>query len=115
MGTSCENLPEAHKLMRALNAICRIAAPSILLQSEATVHPSAVTTYVNAQECQLSYNPLEMALGWEALATRNVQLLQQALEKWHNLRDSDKCHWVNYVRSQDVRILALIRFLYLQT
>jgi amylosucrase len=32
MGTTCENLPEAHKLVRAFNSICRIAAPSILFK-----------------------------------------------------------------------------------
>ena len=32
MGTTCESLPEAHKLLRAFNAICRIAAPSILFK-----------------------------------------------------------------------------------
>lgn len=37
----------------------------------------------------------------EALATHKVDLLSQALERWHNLRDSGRCHWVNYVRSHD--------------
>lgn len=102
MGTTCESLPEAHKLIRAFNAICRISAPSILFKSEAIVHPGEVVTYIDSYECQLSYNPLEMALGWEALATRNVGMLQLALERWHNLGDPDRCHWVNYVRSHDV-------------
>lgn len=32
MGTTCESLPEAHKLLRAFNSICRIAAPSVLFK-----------------------------------------------------------------------------------
>ena len=102
MGTTCENLPEAHKLIRAYNAICRISAPSILFQSEPISQPAHVLSYIDANECQLSYNPLEMSLGWEALATRNTGMLQQALERWHNLGNPDKCHWVNYVRSHEV-------------
>lgn len=66
-------------------------------------HPAQVATFVDNQECQLSYNPLQMELGWEALATRRVNMLQQALERWHNLADADRCNWVNYVRSHEVR------------
>jgi len=38
-----------------------------------------------------------MCLLWESLATRNVDLLSQALERRHNLVGG--CAWVNYVRS----------------
>ena len=35
-------------------------------------------------ECQLSYNPLLMALLWNSLATREARLLGQALrERFH--------------------------------
>ena len=39
MGTSCENLPEAHHVIQAFNALVRIAAPALLFKSEAIVHP----------------------------------------------------------------------------
>ncbi|MCJ1485731.1 hypothetical protein MMC06_005906 [Schaereria dolodes] len=99
MNTDCENLPEAHKLLRAFNSVCRIAAPSILFKSEAIVHPNMVVQYIDTRECQLSYNPLQMALTWEALATRKVSMLSQALERRHNIAQG--CTWVNYVRSHD--------------
>jgi amylosucrase len=99
MGTCCENLPQAHKLLRAYNALARIAAPSLLFKSEAIVHPDDVVSYISPAECQLSYNPLQMALLWNTLATREVNLLQQALEQRHNLPEGTA--WVNYVRSHD--------------
>nr|WP_315231785.1 alpha-amylase family glycosyl hydrolase [uncultured Albidiferax sp.] len=99
LGTVCENLPEAHTVIRAFSALVRIAAPSMLFKSEAIVHPDDVVKYISPQECQLSYNPLQMALLWNSLATREVNLLQQALEQRHNL-DPDTS-WVNYVRSHD--------------
>ena len=99
LGTSCENLPEAHTLLQAFNAVCRLAAPSLLFKSEAIVHPDEVALYIDPAECQLSYNPLQMALIWEAMATRNVSLLAQALERRHNIPDGTS--WVNYVRSHD--------------
>ncbi|RFA10751.1 amylosucrase [Subtercola boreus] len=99
LGTTSENLPEAHLLLQAFNAVCRIAAPSLLFKSEAIVHPDDVVVYIRPDECQLSYNPLQMALIWNSLATREVNLLAQALEQRHNLPPHTA--WVNYVRSHD--------------
>lgn len=99
LGTTCENLPEAHALLQAFNAVCRLAAPSLLFKSEAIVHPDEVALYIDPAECQISYNPLQMALIWEALATRDTSLLAQALERRHNIPPGTS--WVNYVRSHD--------------
>lgn len=99
LGTSCESLPEAHLLLQAFNALLRIAAPSVIFKSEAIVHPDEVIEYISPGECQISYNPLQMALTWEALATRDGRMLQQALDRRHALPDGTA--WVNYVRSHD--------------
>jgi amylosucrase len=99
LGSSCENLPEAHRLIRAFNALARIAAPGLVFKSEAIVHPDEVVQYVDPAECQISYNPLQMALLWNSLATREVNLLQMALEERHHLPEGTA--WVNYVRSHD--------------
>jgi amylosucrase len=99
LGTNCENLPEAHTLLQAFNASARIAAPTLLFKSEAIVHPDEVVKYIDPQECQLSYNPLIMALLWNSLATRKIRLLSQALETRFKINPS--CAWVNYVRCHD--------------
>lgn len=99
LGTPCESLPEAHLLLRAFNCICRMAAPSLLFKSEAIVHPDEVVSYIDTEECPISYNPLLMALSWEALATRKVALIDQAIDRRQSI-DPD-CAWVNYVRSHD--------------
>jgi amylosucrase len=99
LGTNCENLPEAHQLIQAFHAALQIAAPSMLFKSEAIVHPDEVVKYVSLDECQISYNPLLMALLWNALATRDVRMLAQALRERFNLPDG--CAWVNYVRCHD--------------
>lgn len=99
MGTVCENLPEAHILIQAFNCVARIAAPGLLFKSEAIVHPDEVVKYVSTRECQLSYNPLLMALMWNSLATRQVSLLRQALADRYRLPPG--CSWVNYVRCHD--------------
>ncbi len=99
LGTGCENLPEAHTLIRAFNAAARIASPALLFKSEAIVHPDEVVKYISPEECQLSYNPLLMALLWNSLATRKTRLLSHALSTRFNLDPGTA--WVNYVRCHD--------------
>ena len=99
MGTDCENLPEAHLLVEAFNAVLRIAAPGLLFKSEAIVHPDEVAKYIDPGECQLSYNPLLMALLWNSLATREVRLLRRSMG--HRFKIDAACAWVNYVRCHD--------------
>jgi len=99
MGTSCENLPQAHMLVQAFNHLARIATPGLLFKSEAIVHPDEVVKYIGPDECQISYNPTLMALLWESLATRKTTLLFQALKHRHALPENTA--WVNYLRCHD--------------
>jgi amylosucrase len=99
MGTSCENQPKAHLLIQAFNSCLKIVAPSVVFKSEAIVHPDEVIKYIDKDECQLSYNPLLMALIWDSLATRKTQLLTQSMRKSFDI--SGDCAWVNYARSHD--------------
>jgi len=99
LGTSCENLPEAHMLIQAFNALTRIAAPALLFKSEAIVHPDEVVKYISPDECQLSYNPLLMALLWNSLATRETALLTHSMRTRFAI--DPNCAWVNYVRCHD--------------
>jgi amylosucrase len=99
LGTGCENMPEAHMLIQAFNAAARISAPALLFKSEAIVHPDEVARYIDLNECQVSYNPLLMALLWETLATREVKLLTASLSGRFSIQP--ECTWVNYVRVHD--------------
>ncbi len=99
LGTPCENLPEVHDIIRAFNALVRIAAPAMLFKSEAIVHPDDVVSYISWEESPISYNPTMMALLWEALATRDVKLLRHSMTKRFDLPPGTT--WVNYVRVHD--------------
>ena len=99
LGTNCENQPEAHQIIQAFNAITRIAAPAMLFKSEAIVHPDDMMSYISPRECQISYNPLLMALLWESLATREIKLLDHSMRNRFRLPPGTA--WVNYLRSHD--------------
>jgi amylosucrase len=99
LGTNCENLPEAHLLIQAFNAVCRIAAPGLAFKSEAIVHPDEVVKYIGTDECQISYNPTLMALLWESIATRETKLLKQSVRHRQYLEPGTA--WANYLRGHD--------------
>ncbi len=99
LGTNCQNLPEAHWIIQAFNALVAIAAPAMVFKSEAIVHPDEVSKYISVEECPLSYNPQLMALLWEALATRDVRVLRHAMQR--RFATPAGCTWVNYVRCHD--------------
>ena len=99
LGTSCQNLPEAHMIIQAFNALVQIAAPAMVFKSEAIVHPDQVREYISEGECQLSYNPQLMALLWNALATRETRCLRLAMQRSFAIPAG--CAWVNYIRSHD--------------
>ncbi len=98
-GTTCENLPKAHSLIKAFTACLNIAAPHVMFKSEAIVHPDEVNKYISEEECRLSYNPLMMALMWESLATRETALLSASLQK--SFRIPQHTTWINYLRCHD--------------
>ncbi len=97
--TQCESLPKAHTLIQCFNSCLQIVAPAVQFKSEAIVHPDEVAQYIGKDECQLSYNPLMMALMWESLATRETKLLTASLKK--SFQISPDCSWVNYIRCHD--------------
>ena len=104
IGTNCENLPQAHRLIQAFHALMQVVAPSMIFKSEAIVHPDEVVRYFGVddwagRECQISYNPLLMVLLWDGLATRKTNMLYHALEKRFAIPEA--CSWVNYVRCHD--------------
>ncbi len=98
-GTNCENQPEAHRLVRAFNALAAIAAPGLAFKSEAIVHPDEVARYVGPDEAQLSYFPALMVLLWEALASRDTRLLRHTLIKRFPLPAGSA--WITYLRGHD--------------
>jgi len=99
LGTNSQNLPEAHWVIQAFNALVSIAAPAMVFKSEAIVHPDEVSEYISTDECPLSYNPQLMALLWDSLATRDIRVLLRAMQQRYAI--SEGCAWVNYVRCHD--------------
>jgi len=104
LGTTCQNLREAHLILQLMKDCCQIVAPGVLFIAEAIVAPVEITRYfgedaVIAKECEIAYNATLMALLWDGIATGNARLLSRGVRSLPN--KLDRATWLNYVRCHD--------------
>jgi len=102
IGTTCQNLDEAHQILKLFRACVDVAAPGMALLGEAIVAPKEIMKYFGddqVKECSVAYNATQMALQWEALATEqiNVMLYSQNDIFYKPIG----CTWINYTRCHD--------------
>jgi amylosucrase len=104
MGTDCQNQPEVHALTRALRAVARIAAPSLVFKAEAIVAPDDLVKYLGVGEyagavSDLAYHNSLMVQIWSALATSDARLLVRALDRFPPKATTTA--WATYLRCHD--------------
>ena len=104
IGSTCQNEHEAHLILQLLKDCCQVVAPGVLFIAEAIVAPSEVTKYfgedaVIAKECEIAYNATFMALMWDAVATKNANLLTQGIKSLPC--KLERATWLNYIRCHD--------------
>lgn len=104
LGTTCQNLPQAHTLLRLIKLCTQVATPGLALLGEAIVAPSQIMKYFGtgrftSYECDFAYNATQMALQWDALATgkTKVMMAAQAILSEKPFGTS----WINYTRCHD--------------
>ena len=104
VGTTCQNLPGAHALLRLIKACAGIVSPGMAILGEAIVAPSAIMKYFGtgeyeARECDFAYNATQMALQWDALATGDVRVMLAEQPKLETKPFG--CSWITYTRCHD--------------
>ncbi|WP_266368964.1 alpha-amylase family glycosyl hydrolase [Tellurirhabdus rosea] len=104
VGTSCQNLPEAHQLLRLIRQCVAVATPGMALLGEAIVAPAEIMKYFGegpyaARECDFAYNATQMALQWDALATGKTQVMLAAQPELQ--RKPRGTSWITYTRCHD--------------
>lgn len=103
-GTTCQNLPQAHTILRLIKQCVQVAAPGMALLGEAIVAPKEIMKYFGtglytARECDFAYNATHMALQWDALATGNTGVM---LAAQHELMQKPYgTSWITYTRCHD--------------
>ena len=104
LGTSCENLPQAHAILRALRALSRLAAPGLLFKGEAITAPDEAISYLGQgaftnKGSELAYHNSFMVYLWSMLAEQNVVLSTYSLQQLPEIPSG--AAWVTYVRCHD--------------
>jgi len=104
LGTTCQNLPEAHTLLRLIKQCVHIATPGMALLGEAIVAPKEIMKYFGtdaftAKECDVAYNATQMALQWDALATGDTRVMLAAQHEL--LQKPYGTTWITYTRCHD--------------
>jgi amylosucrase len=104
LGTTCQNLPQAHTLLRLIKQCVEVTAPGMALLGEAIVAPAEIMKYFGggsyaAHECDFAYNATHMALQWDALATGDVRVMMAAQQEI--LKKPFGASWVTYTRCHD--------------
>ncbi|MEO7394122.1 MAG: alpha-amylase family glycosyl hydrolase, partial [Chitinophagaceae bacterium] len=104
LGTTCQNLPQAHSLLCLLKQCVQVAAPGMALLGEAIVAPKEIMKYFGsglytAKECDFAYNATHMALQWDALATGDTRVMLAAQHEL--LQKPYGTSWITYTRCHD--------------
>jgi amylosucrase len=104
IGTTCQNLPQAHTLLRLIKQCVQIAAPGMALLGEAIVAPREIMKYFGtglytSRECDFAYNATHMALQWDALATGDTKVMLAAQHEL--LQKPFGTSWITYTRCHD--------------
>ncbi|HSK13935.1 MAG TPA: alpha-amylase family glycosyl hydrolase, partial [Phnomibacter sp.] len=103
-GTTCQNLPQAHTLLRLIRQCVEVATPGMAILGEAIVAPREIMKYFGTgryegRECHFAYNATHMALQWDALATGDTRVMLQAQPLL--LKKPQGVSWITYTRCHD--------------
>lgn len=104
LGTTSQNLPEAHSLLQLIKHCVQVATPGMALLGEAIVAPKEIMKYFGTgkfygRECDVAYNATHMALQWDALATGDVRVMMSA--QHDILQKPLGTTWITYTRCHD--------------
>ena len=104
IGTTCQNLPQAHQILQLIKLCVQIATPGMALLGEAIVAPKEIMKYFGtglytARECDFAYNATHMALQWDALATGDTRVMLAA--QYELLQKPFGTSWITYTRCHD--------------
>ena len=106
-GTSNENLPETHAVIKKIRAALDARYPAKLLLAEANQWPEDVREYFGeADECQMAYHFPLMPRMYMAIAQEDrhpvVEIMQQTPEI------PETCQWAIFLRNHDELTLEMV-------
>src|SRR6201997_4105236 len=106
-GTSCENLPETHAVLRSLRALVDSRYPNVLLLAEANQWPEDVREYFgNGDECHMAYHFPLMPRMYMAIALEERHPITEIMNQTPDIPDA--CQWAIFLRNHDELTLEMV-------
>ncbi|HNS16645.1 MAG TPA: alpha-amylase family glycosyl hydrolase [Bacteroidales bacterium] len=108
-GTSCENLPQTHTLLRFLRAALDYVRPDTLLLAEACQKPHLVVEYFGkGDECNAGYHFPLMPQLFKTVALQSSQPVRHTLSPEITPAIPDNAQWFTFLRCHDELSLELV-------
>ncbi len=106
-GTSCENLPETHEVVRRIRAAIDEKHPGRMLLAEANQWPADVRPYFgNGDECHMAFHFPLMPRIFMALRLEDTQPILDIMAQTPPIPES--CQWALFLRNHDELTLEMV-------
>jgi maltose alpha-D-glucosyltransferase/alpha-amylase len=106
-GTTSENLPETHALLKRLRAILDAEFPERLLLAEANQWPEDVNAYFgDGDECQMAFHFPLMPRMFMSIAEEDRYPLYDIMRQTPQIPDN--CQWAIFLRNHDELTLEMV-------
>jgi maltose alpha-D-glucosyltransferase/alpha-amylase len=106
-GTSNENLPETHAVLRQIRALVDASYPNKLLLAEANQWPEDVRPYFGeGDECHMAFHFPLMPRMYMAIAEEDRHPLVEIMAQTPDIPDS--CQWAIFLRNHDELTLEMV-------
>jgi len=108
-GTECENLPQAHLVVKFFRAILDFIKPGSLLLAEACQQPAKVVEYMgDGDECHAAYHFPLMPRIFKSIAMQSGKPIEETLSKAFTPELPPSGQWFTFLRCHDELSLELV-------
>jgi len=106
-GTSCENLPETHAVVRQIRSLVDQNYRNRLLLAEANMWPEDVREYFgDGNECHMAYHFPLMPRMYMAIAQEDAYPVIEIMQQTPEIPDT--CQWAIFLRNHDELTLEMV-------
>ena len=108
-GTTCENLPQTHTVVKFFRTVLDYIRPNTLLLAEACQKPKEVVKYFgNGDECNAGYHFPLMPQIFKAIAAQNSEPITKTLSPDVTPNIPETAQWFTFLRCHDELSLELV-------
>ena len=106
-GTSCENIPQTHAILKKLRAALDASHPGRLFLAEANQWPEDVLPYFgDGDECHMAFHFPLMPRMYMAIAREDRHPITDIMRQTPEIPDS--CQWAIFLRNHDELTLEMV-------